>query len=148
MIVVKLIMRNLTRIAKNNSVIATTTLSVKARAFLKKIVLTAREEFLSLMNVTHHLKQEIVRKRAKSQRKKIAKDTSIEIQNNESQESRADLKNQVSQSEASSETLNEAALDDDRLSSQIMFEKKKMTALSNVHVALHFKALTQKYELL
>jgi len=72
-LVVELIICNLTRIAKSNSIIAITIFDAKDRKFLEKIVLIAREDFLTLINIAYKLRVKIVKKQTITKKKDSVK---------------------------------------------------------------------------
>lgn len=67
---IEFIIRILIRIIKSNNLVATTNLIAKNRNSLKKIVIIARENFQTLMNVIYQVKQEAFRKRVATSTKK------------------------------------------------------------------------------
>ena len=153
--VAELVIRNLAKIAKSNSVIATTDLTVANRAVLEHIVLSARKGFAQLMNVAHHLKQDAARKRADSKKKReaskksaVAKEVSAApISDHESIASHSSFGTTESQA-VIPDTHSHVNPNEAILPASLMEEDEKMAALPNVHTALHFATNTEEYGLL
>lgn len=147
--------QNLAKIVKSNSVIIITNFIVANRAVLKHIVLNARKDFAKLMNVTYHLKQNAVKKRVDSKKKRetnkkfaVVKEIFVVfIFDHESIVSHSNFDITESQAvihEIHSHVNSNKAI----LFASLMKENEKMIAFLNVHIVLHFVIIIEKYELL